>query len=177
MAGSSFEEAVKAVLSDTLNLPAGFLDYVGIQYPAQNVLPVAKTSGQRLAVDTSTVSNVTATGTTFGTGTDVLATAIEFTATGNNNYIVRLFGNAFSNGTSGDGAQLRVNLDGADGGGMGETISAANSQWVPCVGVGYISRPSPGEHSVNVRLLAVTGGTATMTASSTSPIIVTLEVA
>ena len=174
----SFSEAVRSVLVDTLNLPAEFLDYVGIQYPSQNVLAVAKTTGERLATGT-TDSNVSTTGTTFGTGADVLGTALEFTVTGNNNYIVRMFGPNWSNSTAGDGCQLRVNLDGADAGGMGQYTSATAGALAPCVGIGFITRPATGSHSVNVRLVAVTGGTATIQAGAGSPLqaIVTLEVA
>lgn len=178
MAGSNFADEVRAVLSDTLNLPAEFLNYVGVQFPAQNILPVAKTSGQRLAVATHS-GNVSTTGLTFSTGTDVLSSPIEFTASGSNDYIVRMFGHNWSNSTAGDGCQLRVNIDGADGGGMGQSTSSTAGAFCPCVGVGYIVKPPTGKHSVNVRLVAVTGGTATIQAGSGSPLqaVVTLEVA
>lgn len=175
MAGSNFADEVRAVLSDTLNLPADFLDYVGVQFPAQNILPVAKTSGERVAISTRN-SNVTTTGTTFAAGTDLLASPIEFTATGSNSYILRVSAPEWFLSTSGN-IFLRLNLDGADGTVMASSSTGMNA--TSCNGAAYIATPSSGEHSVNVRLVVSTGtGTvAGAAASSVLPIIVTLEVA
>ena len=180
MAGSNFSDEVRSVLSDTMNLPADFLNYQ-LQYQIQNPVQVPKASGQRIATSTVT-SAVTATGTTFATGTDVLSSAIEFTAQGNNDYIVRLLAPSWFNNTGADGCQINLNLDSADGGRMANMTSGAANELQNCSGVGYITKPSAGEHSVNVRLLAVTGGTAAINGGAggvgaQGPIVVTLEVA
>lgn len=170
---SSFEDAVRSVLADPMNLPAEFLDYVGVQYPAQNGLPTAKTSGQRLAVSTRN-ANVTTTGTTFAAGTDLLSSAIEFTATGNNSYILRVHSPEWFISVAGN-IFLHLNLDGADQ----TSFAAATSPTGPLNGVAYIATPAAGEHSVNARLVVSTGtGTvAGASASSLLPIVATLEVA
>lgn len=177
MSSPSFADAVRAVLADTQNLPADLLDFM-LQHQAQNGLPVAKTSGQRIVSGTRG-TNVSTAGLTFAAGADVLGTALEFSATGNNDYIVRMFAPNWSNSVAGDGCQLLVNLDGGSAGGMGLYASTTAGAQAPCVGVGYITKPTTGEHSVNVRLVAVTGGTATIQAGAGSPLqaIVTLEVA
>ena len=163
-----------------MNLPAEFLDYQ-IQYQAQNTLPVAKTSGMRLASGTKAAS-VTATGTTFAAGTDVLASALEFTASGSNNYIVRIGAAEWFTNTAGAANFLHVNLDGADAGIICQTTFTATNQGTPCVAFAELGTiPAAGEHSVNVRL-RVNSGTGTVLGGAGGagvqlPIIVTLEVA
>ena len=174
----TFADKVYDVLSDTLNLPEDFLDYVGIQYPAINPISTAKTSGMRIAYATRN-ANIATAGVTFGTGVDLLTTPIQFTAQGSQNYIFRVNATGWFN-TNVAQNQLRMNLDGADNGFLALcTIPAAN-ETMPVIAAGIFT-PTVGEHSVNARL-TVTAGTGTVQgagggAGNALPIVVTLEVA
>ena len=136
--------------------------------------------GTTLIYGTAT-TNTTATGTTWGTGTDVLNAALTFQADGVSDYEVTVSSPVIQN-SSGGGSATRVslNLDGADGGKFAEyTENTANSA-VPFTASGFISKPSAGAHTVNVRLW-VSGGTGTLQggaggAGATEPCLVTLSV-
>lgn len=152
----------------------GFLQ----QFIASNPVSLAKSSGARLALVTRAAAVSTA-GTTFATGADLLSSAITFTATGANTYILRVAAPWWGNTAVAQNA-LRVNLDGADGGFISAGNIAAAGGVLPCAGA-FTLQPSVGSHSVNVRL-TVGGGTGTVQggaggAGVAGPIIVTLEVA
>ena len=171
-------ESVQQILSDTTQLPAEFISYLP-QIVAQNPVTTAKTSGVRLAYGTNT-SNVSTTGTTFGTGADLLSTALEFTATGSNSYIVRVSARTWNNSLAVGTNQLNINLDGADKGQFASWGGIANSG-PQLDAAGLIITPSAGGHSVNVRLF-VTSGTGIVAggvggAGADVPILVTIEVA
>lgn len=164
-------------MSDSTQLPAEFMNALP-QIVAQNPVPTAPISGYRLAKGTVS-SDVTTTGTTFAGGTDILATAFEFSATGNNDYIFRVSAAGWYLSTTAAALALHLNLDGADNKIFAQTTSTTANAVYPLSAAAYISKPSTGEHSVNARL-TVGAGTGTIPASSAGgylPIIITLEVA
>ena len=134
--------------------------------------------GGRIAHGTNT-SGATTSATTFGTGVDLLSTALKFTATGSSDYIIQAFAPNWSNSVSGNENILHVNLDGADAGVMAYMAIPAVSFPNVLTALGYITKPALGAHTVNVRL-RVTAGTATVGAGAGGanvnlPIVVTLE--
>jgi hypothetical protein len=181
VAADPFTDKVHGVLSDPLTLPQPFLDYL-IQYAAVNPTSTAPKSGARIAYGTRTTNAVTA-GTTFGTGVDLLATPLTFTAAGSNSYIVRAYGTAWlNNGTAGTTANnLSINLDGADGGQFVSAVFPSAGFGTGVSGSGLIVKPAAGSHTVNVRM-TVSAGTGTIVAGAGGaganvPILVTLEIA
>ena len=179
---SSFEDRVsgivQSVLSDSTQLPAEFVSALP-QIVAQNPVPVAKTSGMRLASGNRT-ADVSTTGTTFAAGADLLSSALRFTATGSNNYIVRAHAWGWTNDTNAAENILRLNYDGADGGFMAGAHLEVATHYAPVTGVALIS-PAAGSHSINVRL-TVSAGTGTVKggtggAGASLAIVVTVEVA
>jgi hypothetical protein len=131
-----------------------------------------------IAWDKKTASVSTA-GTTFAAGADVLAAALTFTADGVSTYRVRIEADAWGTNTASDGVQARLNLDGADGGFMAIGSLLGANQQLPLNG-SLIIAPAAGAHTVNVRLTALVGGTATISggaggAGAHAPIVVSIE--
>ena len=169
---------VQKILSDSTQLPSEFISSLP-QIVAQNPVSTAKTSGMRIASATTT-STVTTTGTTFAGGTDILGSALKFTASGSNSYIVRVSALAWQNSVINENF-AKLNLDGADGGFMAAAHIEVAGHLECLAGVAYIT-PAAGEHSVNVRVHSNAAGTLTVLggaggAASNLPIIVTIEVA
>ena len=134
--------------------------------------------GGRLASGTRAATVSTA-GTTFAAGADLLSTALSFTADGTSSYLVRVAAPAISNNTATDGFHLRINLDGADAGVICSGVSATASQSEALLAEGVFT-PAAGAHTLNVRLNAVTGGTAAVNAGTggaggLTPIFVSIE--
>ena len=176
------------VQGDVQGLPLGAQIVTALQgRPVATTAPIAGQSlawngaawapGGRLGSG-SFASSVSTAGTTFAAGADLLPTAITFTATKGNSYIVTVSAEGWQNSGANQNA-LKLNLDGADGG----TIAVWN-----CTTAGFantllvrtIFTPSPGSHTVNARLFCG-AGTATVLAGpggvgAGTPILVTLEV-
>lgn len=114
--------------------------------------------GTIVGTESSTVST---TGTTFAAGQDVLASALSFTAISGVKYRVRISApSQFATTTS--GGDLHLNLDGADD---GIIASYRISAQTPVVAETIIS-PSAGAHTVNIRLVAGSGTTFSVQAST-----------
>lgn len=126
-------------------------------------------------------NSVSTAGTTFGTGADLLAAALNFTADGVSDYIVRAFACDWRNDTLGDEARLHINLDGADAGLFANSRATVNTNdFKPLSSAGVILAPAAGAHTVNARLRANTGGTALVEAGAggvgnVAPLLVTIE--
>lgn len=122
----------------------------------------------------SRTSSVTTTGTSYGTGADLLASAVTFTADGSSDYAVRFSCAAFSNPSNPPSAALT--LDGSQSSTMIDQLGSTQMAGdVSCL----ISAPSAGTHSVNIRVWA--GGATTLTvkggaggSSTDMPILVTV---
>lgn len=148
----------------------------GISWAPTRVAGRVALSGGRLAYGTNT-NQISTTGTTFATGADLLAAALQFMATGTKSYIVRVFAPAWNN-SGANTNNLNLNLDGTNAGIMAG--STAGGIAIPCMGMAFFT-PSAGSHSVNVRLTVsagtgfVYGGAAG--AGANFPILITLEVA
>lgn len=125
-------------------------------------------------------SSVTSSGTTFAAGTDLLASALSFTADGTSDYLIRVRGVSWFNNSATGTNQLRINLDGADDGFICTwSVPAANAA-LPLVAEAVIPAPSAGAHTVNARL-TVAAGTATINAGAggagaNAPILVAVAV-
>ena len=136
--------------------------------------------GGRIAYGTRT-STVSTAGTTFGTGADLLSSALSFMADGSSDYLISVASSGWQNSTNATTQWLRINLDGADAGSIiGVTNLAAGVQYA-LAGLGFLTKPTAGNHTLNVRLM-VSGGTGTVQggtggAGGNLPIIVTIEVA
>lgn len=172
----SFADDVRSVLSDTMNLPPELLDYL-IQYSAVNPVSSAARGGDLIASETHT-PNVTSTGTTFATGTDILTSSLGFTAQGGNSYKLVVSGRDWSNSGTGNRNILRLNLDGADAGIFADATLDTASFPYPLMYQGVILTPAAGNHTINVRL-CVTSGTATIDnggggAGTSTPLLVEL---
>jgi hypothetical protein len=130
--------------------------------------------GPRITVATGVITgNVTTTGTTFGTGTDVLASALTFVADGASNYLVTLYAIAWSEDSS-NSVLLHLNLDAVDAGlCTGASLPGAGFDMVGFASA-YLPAPSAGTHTVNLRML-VSAGTGTLQANTSRPGLVTIE--
>lgn len=176
----AFEDKVRGVLSDTMNLPDDFLSMIP-QYVAQNPVPLARTSGTRIASGTN-ASTVATTGTTFGTGADLLASPLTFTADGKTDYLLRVSAVGWSINAGTNWLYMHANLDGADAGLIAQEWSDTATGFHRLFVGGVLLKPSSGSHTVNARVrtggaytLTVTGGAGGVGAST--PIFVSLEVA
>jgi hypothetical protein len=163
---SSFEDRVQEVLqslfSDPSQLPPEVINAIP-QIVAQN--PVAEVATGIISYGTSNTS-VSATGTTFATGTDVLSTPLSFTATGKDNYLLIVSAPVWNNGTASASSILSINLDGTDAGQIAQiTESTSLTSQFSLYACGVIPTPSVGSHAVNARLIA-SAGTATIAAGA-----------
>lgn len=168
---------VLEVLGDPLSWPLEMTSAIP-QLVAQSPVAVPQIAGDVIASGTKT-STVTATGTTFATGTDVLATPLSFTAQGNNDYLLTVIGESWHNSAATNQQLFRINLDGADYGAFGLFNSPGAGYEAPLHASGVVVKPSTGGHTINARL--ITGaGTATILAAAGgavgggTPILVTL---
>lgn len=114
-----------------------------------------------LASGTKT-SNVTSTGTTFGTGADLLAAALSFTADGTSNYLLRVYARAWTNSLTTAASQLNLNLDGVDKGQFASMQPSVANVAIPLSVGGVILVPTAGAHTVNARLSVSVASTATV---------------
>ena len=173
----AFADQVRDVLSDTMNLPSEFLNFLP-QFIAQNPVAAPRIAGQEVAFG-SRNATVAATGTTFATGTDLLSAPLEFTATGQGSYILYVFAAGWSNTNIGTSNSLYLNLDGASGGVFCQSSSTTANAIMGCTSASYISAPSQGRHSVNARLVVGSGTGSVFGASASGylPILLSLRVA
>lgn len=123
-------------------------------------------------------ANVTSSGTTFAGGTDILGTALTFTADGTSDYLVRVSAPYCSNASSSTNMYLHVNLDGSDNGYAQISTVTAGAAY-GCDRSLLIPAPSAGSHTVNVRM-RVDSGTGTVVAGAGGsgnavPILVAVE--
>lgn len=124
-------------------------------------------------------SSASTTGTTFGTGVDLLASALSFTADGTSDYAVVVSADGVLNTGTPNSNQFNINLDGSDVGIIGVFKTAAVQQEIPVCLRGVILAPSAGSHTVNVRFF-VSAGTGQVVggaggAATDQPILVTVE--
>ena len=157
-----FSSKVLDVLSDPMNLPSEFLDYL-VQHQAVNGIPTPIQSRTTTIASGTRTSNVSSSGTTFATGNDLLATSLAFTASGGNSYIVLVLSRGWNNsGTAGSASnELHFNLDGADAGRFAGSVFPAANQVTPLSVGGFLLTPAAGSHTLNVRLF-VNSGTGTI---------------
>ena len=126
-------------------------------------------------------ANVATAGTTFGTGADLLASDISFTANGSLSYIVRVSAASWQNTLSGGANFLYLKYDGAQAGEMAVINCPGVSFNVPfAVAPLYLITPAAGTHTVNLRLV-VNSGTGTVVggaggAANAVPITVTIDI-
>lgn len=121
--------------------------------------------GGPLAYGTRT-SNRTTTGTTFGTGIDILAAALSFTADGTKDYAVDISAPAAAHSAANGIVDFYLNLDSADAGYFADTRKpTAGHQYVLNART-VILAPSAGSHTVNVRMVSGTAGTSTLVAGA-----------
>lgn len=107
-------------------------------------------------------SSVTSSATTFAGGTDVLASALSFTADGTSDYLLVATSRGWNNATASTANILEINLDGADRGAMATgSFSLANAAQT-IVALGVIATPAAGAHTVNARLYCSAATLATM---------------
>ena len=175
---SSFEDrvtsVVRGILSDSTQLPAEFVSSLP-QVVAQNPVSVSPVGIIAYASKTSSVST---TGITFGTGADILASPLSFSADGKSDYLVWVVGRDwFNSGTNRN--ELHFNLDGSDAGFIAQSIFAVATNGLPLTVAGVLPKPSSGSHTINVRLV-VNAGTGTIDggtggAGASPPILVFLQ--
>jgi hypothetical protein len=118
-------------------------------------------------------SIITTTGTTFATGTDLLASALTFISDGASDYLVEMFTLDYIQSAAGS-VLVHLNLDGVDGGNTtAVSMSAAGfaqAGWASS----FIPSLAAGAHTVNLRIV-VGGGTGTVNASTTRPGLITVS--
>lgn len=161
---ASFDDRVNAalqqILSDPTQLPAEFVNTIP-QIVAQNPVPVSPTG---IIAYSSTTSPVTTTGTTFGTGADVLPSPLSFSADGKSDYLLWIVcRDWFNNGTNRN--ELHFNLDGSEAGYFTSSIFAVATNGLPLTAAGMLPKPSVGSHTLNLRLV-VNAGTGTLDAGA-----------
>ena len=151
----------------------------GLALDANGKIPASLLSTTTIVSGTRT-SSVATSGTTFATGSDLLSTALSFSATGSSNYLVIVGADYQTNSVAAGQNVLHVNLDGADVGFFNLSTLAAAGNGYPCTAIAPIVAPSAGAHTLNVRLRVQSGGgTATVaggagTAGNGAPIVVAL---
>lgn len=166
-------DIVQQILSDPLSLPPEFTSAIP-QIVAQNSVA---TNDKGIVIYAQTTASVTATGTTFAAGTDLLSSPLSFSDTGSNRYLLSVRAEAWNNSGLGNVNFLHLNLDGAEAGLMGGLTTAVAAGGTTC-SFDTTFQVAPGSHTVNARL-RVNAGTATVNggtggAGSVTPIFVGL---
>lgn len=164
------------------SLPASYIDNT-VDASLVTVAQTANTTGTTFpgvpVAYGKRTSNVSSSGTSFGTGADILAAALPFNANGTSDYMVRLSCEYVTQNTNNDGAFFHINLDGSDAGLMRiVTVAAAAAAYSGDV-TGVLVAPSAGAHTLNVRL-RVDAGSATIQggaggSGAVVPILVSLQ--
>lgn len=111
-------------------------------------------------------ANVTTTGTTYGTGADLLASTISFTADGVSNYLIRAKAYYWSHTVAGTQMIAALNLDAAQSISIGTATCSTASGFVPFNFEGVLVTPSSGSHTVNIRVWGAAAGTVTVGAGT-----------
>lgn len=155
---NNFADEVRSVLSDATNLPDDFLNYL-VQWNAMNPVKARQGSSLALIAYGTHTANVTATGTTFATGT-ALFNGIEFTDTGSGNYLLSVRALSWTNDTANKTNFLSVSLDGAEAGKMGSSGFTSPTFSMNCSFDGFF-QAAPGNHTVKP-VFWVNGGTGTI---------------
>src|SRR5690242_6406084 len=175
-----FTGKVLDVLSDPMNLPPEFLDYM-VQHQAVNGLSVSpQDRSTTIAHSPPVTTGLTTTGTTFGTGVDLLSTPLSFTASGGNSYLIHVVGPGIIQSTATQATLLNANLDGADAGRIGGFQPLVAGGVIPLTVVGVIT-PASGNHTINVRMFVSGASTGTVQAGAggvgnLAPLLVSLSV-
>lgn len=180
-----------AIGTTVLTLPAAYVPPYDIVQPVGSIFGVGTftmsvtastgalaligTGGPAVIVARGTFTgNVSTTGTTFATGTDIFSTPLTFIADGVSAYRVVLQATAVSSSGGANSSLFHLNLDGADGGlctGVSTFTAGAD---VPGYVYAYMNQPAPGAHTVNIRIV-VTSNTGTIQASAGNPGLMTIE--
>jgi hypothetical protein len=117
----------------------------------------SSSGGSGVVVSGSQTADISTTATTYGTGADVLTSAISFTANGTSNYLVACVGPGWRNSLSGQSNTLSLTLDGAQGVIMSFYSAAAAQEPDPLAGFARLAAPAAGVHTVNARLFVSSG--------------------
>lgn len=130
-------------------------------------------SGTRLAYGTKT-SAVSTSGANFAGGSDLLASALNFTADGSSDYILRVHGQWAS--SSAGLSTVAANLDGSAAGSVTTNTQGFNQFLAAAI---LIAAPAAGAHTVNARIYIASGGPIATVAGSggtgSAPTLVTIE--
>lgn len=120
----------------------------------------------RLGAWTSGINTaaVTTTGTTFAAGADLLVSALSITADGTSRYLVRVRASTWTNSVTTAASQIRLNIDGADGGIIAAYTPATASNLMGLCAEGVTGVLSAGSHTINVRLMVTAASTGTVNA-------------
>lgn len=126
-------------------------------------------------------ADISTTGTSFGTGADLLASALSFTADGTSDYLYMCsIGKVYDTANS-TVVHLSLNQDSTDVGEIGYVDCAGTVQvLVPATVSTVIAAPSAGAHTVNTRMWVdggtghAVGGTAGVAGDNLRPIAVTV---
>lgn len=113
----------------------------------------------------TTSSSPSTAGTTFGTGVDLFATAISFTADGTSDYLFFCSFTYQTNTGAGGQNATHINLDGADAGTVDLSTLTAAGNGYPYHVAGVLSAPSAAAHTFNLRF-RVGGGTGQVVAGA-----------
>lgn len=134
----------------------------------QSIVP-SPAAGNIVAYGTHT-ANVSASGTTFAGGTDLLAAALSFTADGSSDYLALVSGSLWGpGGSSTSFMRCSLNFDGAEAGYMTEQSVANQIGFAfPFNGAAFIAAPSAASHTVNARIYAGFSGVAPVTVQAAS---------
>jgi hypothetical protein len=122
--------------------------------------------------------NVSTSNATFAGGVDVLATPLTLAADGVSNYLVTFYTYEMDTGAATNSSVLAINLDGAAAALMVAGNALVNGS--PVYAQGYLTTPTAGNHTVNVRAWSGVGGNTTElqggngTAGVGTPMIVTI---
>ena len=164
---SNFPDEVRSILSDTGNLPSDFLNFI-VQWNVSNPVQGQPGTPFTLIGFKTNTSSVTTSGTTFGTGADLAATAISFTDAGSGTYMLSVRAPFWSSGV-GSGVVLRLNLDGADKGQFASSVPTQVTGGTESFSADGVFQVAPGNHTINARLVSLSGATATIGAGGGGP--------
>ena len=114
-------------------------------------------SGAGVIASGTRTTDVSTTATTYGTGADVLAAPISFTANGTSSYLVMCVGPGWRNSLSGQSNTLCLTIDGAQGAIMSFYSAAAAQEPDPLSGVALLVTPSAGTHTLNAKFFVSAG--------------------
>ena len=155
-----------------MNLPAEFLDYVGVQYPAQNQLAVPDVPGEELSYNEITAT-VNVTGTTSGSPTTIISgTPVTLS---NNRVMVEFFSPQVSTPSAAAGNTTNIGLyeNGSLVSILAQVNTAAAATQVCPVFARWRFVPTAGSHTYSIAAWATnTTGTPRVFAGNGSGVVV-----